>query len=91
MNEECERKLKELRDHYGTLIHGGYATQKDYRKERRALLREFRKDKFTEGFKLWKARKQNTIYTRKRDRKAKDKINMEKIKPLDKFGGIDNE
>lgn len=87
MNDECKAKLKELRDHYAILIHGGHATQKDYRKERRALLREFRKDKFTEALILWKARKQNTIYTRKRDRKAKDKIDMEKIKKLDKFGG----
>lgn len=87
MDAKCREQLKELRDHYGSLIHGGYATQADYRKERRALLRELRKDGMTKAFKLWKQRKQNTIYTRKRDRKAQDKIDMEKIKPLDKFGG----
>lgn len=87
MDAKCRKQLKELREYYGYLIHGGYATQSDYRKERRALLREFRKDKMTEAFKLWRQRKQNMIYTRKKDRKVQDKIDMEKIKSLDKFKG----
>jgi len=84
---EFRKVMKELRDCYNSLIYFRKATMKDYRAERHRLIRKFRKEKMIEQFKLWIERKQNTIYVRKRDRKAQDKLDMEKIKSLDKFVG----
>lgn len=86
---EFKKAMKELRDHYSYLIHSGKADMKEYRTERHKLIREFRKEKMSEQFKLWSQRKQDTIYDRRRKRKLQDAVDDKNIpiKSLDEFGG----